>query len=96
MDSHPGIIIYATSQMKEKERKKRVKKHKKKGEKEKRKKKESRTATTQEYCEQYWTNLEGSTTQSSSCTATYHQSRKLFKLNEPDMRDTAGEVGTNS
>ena len=23
-------------------------------------------------------------------------SRKLFKLEEPDMQDTAGEVGTNS
>ena len=23
-------------------------------------------------------------------------SRKLFKLNEPDMQDTAGEAGTNS
>ena len=31
--------------------------------------------------------------QSSSCTVTYHPSRKL---DEPDMRDTAGEVGTNS
>ena len=34
--------------------------------------------------------------QSSSCTATYHLSRKLSKLDESDMRDTAGEVGTNS
>ena len=24
-----------------------------------------------------------------SCTATYHPSRKLSKLDEPDMRDTA-------
>ena len=32
----------------------------------------------------------------SSCTATYHQSRKLSKLDEPDMQDTAGEVRTNS
>ena len=38
----------------------------------------------------------GSTTQSSSCTATYHPSRKLSKLDEPDMGDTAGKVGTNS
>ena len=37
----------------------------------------------------------GSTPQSSICTATYHLSRKLLKLDEPDMRDTAGEVGTN-
>ena len=31
----------------------------------------------------------------SSRTATYHSSRKLSKLDEPDMRDIAGEVGTN-
>ena len=36
------------------------------------------------------------TPQSSSCTATNHQSQKLSKLDEPDMRDTVGEVGTNS
>ena len=29
---------------------------------------------------------------SSSCTATYHPSWKLSKLDKPDMRDTAGEV----
>ena len=34
--------------------------------------------------------------QSSSCTATYHPSRKLSKLDEPDTRDTVREVGTNS
>ena len=34
--------------------------------------------------------------QSSSCTATDHPSRKLSKWDEPDTRDTAGEVGTNS
>ena len=32
----------------------------------------------------------------SSCTTTYHPSRKLSKLEEPDMRDTAGEVRANS
>ena len=32
----------------------------------------------------------GSAPQSSSCTATNHPSRKLSKLDEPDMRDTAG------
>ena len=32
----------------------------------------------------------------SSCMATYHPSRKLSKLDEPDMRDTAGKVGTSS
>ena len=54
------------------------------------------TATTQECCEQYWTGPAGSTSQSSSCTATYHPSRKLSKLDEPDMHDTTGEVGTSS
>ena len=34
--------------------------------------------------------------QSSSCMVTYHPSRKLSKLDEPGMRDTAGEVGTSS
>ena len=29
-------------------------------------------------------------------TATYLSSRKLSKLDEPDMQDTAGEVGTSS
>ena len=37
-----------------------------------------------------------STPQSSSCTSTHDPSRKLSKLDEPDMRDTAGEVGTSS
>ena len=31
-----------------------------------------------------------------TCTATCLLSRKLFKLDEPDMQDTAGEAGTNS
>ena len=31
-----------------------------------------------------------------NCTATFLLSRKLFKLDEPDMQDTAGEAGTNS
>ena len=39
--------------------------------------------------------LEGSTPQSSSCTATYHPARKPSKLDKPDMQDTAEEVGTN-
>ena len=29
-------------------------------------------------------------------TATYIPSQKLSKLDEPDMQDTAGEVGTSS
>ena len=51
---------------------------------------------TQECCEQYWTSPGGSTPQSSICMATCHQSQKLSKLDEPDMWDTAGEVGMNS
>ena len=31
-----------------------------------------------------------------NCTATYHLSRKLYKLDEPDMPDTAGEAKTRS
>ena len=38
----------------------------------------------------------GNTPQDTNCTATCHLSRKLFKLDEPDMQDTAGEAGTNS
>ena len=52
--------------------------------------------TTQECCEQYWTSPGGSTQQSSRGTATYYPSRKLSKLDEPDIQDTAGEVGRNS
>ena len=37
-----------------------------------------------------------STPQRSSCTATYHPSRKLSKLNVPYMQGTAGELGTSS
>ena len=40
--------------------------------------------------------LETAPPQSSSCTATYHPSWKLLKLDEPDTQDTAGEVGTSS
>ena len=36
------------------------------------------------------------TPQSTSCTPTYLPSRKLSKLDEPDMQDTAGEAGTSS
>ena len=38
----------------------------------------------------------GNTPQSTSYTATYLPSRKLSKLEEPDMQDTAGEAGTSS
>ena len=54
------------------------------------------TATTQECCEQYWTCLGNSTPQSSSYTATYYPSGKLFKLDERDTWNTAGEAGTHS
>ena len=40
--------------------------------------------------------LEAGSSQNSNCTAMYHLSRKLSKLDEPDMRDSAGEVRTNS
>ena len=40
--------------------------------------------------------LNGNTPQDTNCTATYPLSRKLFKLDEPDMQDTAREAGTNS
>ena len=56
----------------------------------------SLTAVTQECCKQYQTSPEGNTPQSSSCKATYHPSRKLSKLDEPNIQDTAGEVGTNT
>ena len=42
------------------------------------------------------TSLDGNTPQNSCFTATYIQSRKLSKLDEPDMQDSAGEAGTSS
>ena len=45
--------------------------------------------TTQERCDQYSTSPGANTPQNSSSTATYHPSRKLPKLDEPDVRDTA-------
>ena len=45
---------------------------------------------------EYWTIPGDSTSQSSSCTATNHLSRKPSKLDESDMRETAGEVGSSS
>ena len=56
----------------------------------------SLTATTQECYEQYWTSPGGNTPQSTNYTATDLQSRKLSKLDEPDMQDIAGEAKTNS
>ena len=46
--------------------------------------------------QQSWTSPGGNTPQDTNCTATCLLSRKLFKLDEPDMQDTAGEAGTNS
>ena len=48
------------------------------------------------YCKQSWTSPGGNTPQDTNCTATCPLSQKLFKLDEPDMQDTAGEAGTNS
>ena len=44
----------------------------------------------------YLTSPGGKTQQDTNCTATCLLSRKLFKLDEPDMPDTAGEAGMNS
>ena len=38
----------------------------------------------------------GKAPQDTNCTATCLLSQKLSKLDEPDMRDTAGEAGTSS
>ena len=54
------------------------------------------TATTQECYEQFWTSPGGNTQQSPNCRATHLPSRKLSKLDEPDMQDTAGEAGMTS
>ena len=56
----------------------------------------SLTATTQERCEQFWTSPRSNTPQCSNCTATYLPSRKLSKLDKPEMQDTAGEAGTST
>ena len=56
----------------------------------------SLTAIAQECFELYSTNPEGNIPENSSCTATYLPSRKPSKLDEPVMRDTAGEVRMNS
>ena len=50
----------------------------------------TRTQITQECCEQSWTSPGGNTPQDTNCMATCLLSRKLFKLDEPDMQDTAG------
>ena len=42
------------------------------------------------------TEKELETPQGANYTVTYHQSRKIYKLDEPDMPDTAGEARTRS
>ena len=44
----------------------------------------------------YWASSGGNTPQGTNYTATCLPSRKLSKLDEPDMQDTAGEAGTSS
>ena len=43
-----------------------------------------------------WTGLGSNTPHGANCTATYHLSWKLYKLDELDMPDTAGEAKTRS
>ena len=43
-----------------------------------------------------WSSPGGNTPQDTNYTATYLPSRKLSKLDETDMQDTAGEAGTSS
>ena len=57
---------------------------------------EARRQLHKNACEQSWTSHGGNTPQDTNCTATCLLSRKLFKLDEPDMQDTTGEAGTNS
>ena len=46
--------------------------------------------------EQYWTSPGVNTPQDTNYTATCLPSLKLYKLDEPDTQDTAGEARTNS
>ena len=46
--------------------------------------------------EQYWTSPGGKTPQGTNYTATCLPSRKLSKLDEQDIQDTAGEARTGS
>ena len=57
---------------------------------------EARRQLPQECCEQYWTSPGGNTQQGTNYTATCLPSRKLSKLDEPDIQDTVGEAGTSS
>ena len=51
---------------------------------------------TEECGEQYWTSPGDNTQQGTNYTATCLPSRKLSKLDEPDMQDTAREAETSS
>ena len=53
-------------------------------------------AITLECWEQYWTSPGINTPQDTNYTANCLPSRKLYKLDEPDTQDTAGEARTNS
>ena len=53
-------------------------------------------ATTQKCWERYWTNPGDNTPRDSNCTATCLPSRKLYRLDEPDTPDTAGEARTST
>ena len=54
------------------------------------------TATTQECWEQYWTSPGDNTPRDANCTATRLPSRKLYRSDEPNTLDTAGEARTSS
>ena len=43
-----------------------------------------------------WKLPDSNTPRGANYTVTYHLSRKLYKLDEPDMPDTAGEARTRS
>ena len=47
-------------------------------------------------CEQYWTSPGGNTPQGTNYMANCLPSQKLYKLDEPDTQDTAGEARMNS
>ena len=53
------------------------------------------TAITQVCWEQYWTSPGDNTPQDINYTDTCLPSRKLYKLDEPDTQDTAGEARTS-
>ncbi len=53
-------------------------------------------ATTLECWEQYWTSPGDNTPRDTNYTATCLPSRKLYRLDEPDTPDTAGEARASS